>query len=165
MTSRELSNLFHTPNFSLIDRSALSYLDLSSSLPRLYLPADFCAIQLNLTGIESCLGVRGVMAALPSSIKYTLESNPSPLSASVTEHLRNDKAPRATHIDHKLMDGRKCPFKFNCRVAVSLGCKDGSLKDYLSLVDHLIDRKLRFLCGRRKGSLTLLGKARLRLNN
>jgi hypothetical protein len=154
MAPRHLSSLFNTPTLSE-RQSCLTTLDLAANFPRLYVPADFCKIELDWLSMHSCMGVGGMVSRMSLPVPHIIES-PSALAASVAKHLQVDKPTKGTQMEATLSDGRICPIKFNCKVICSFGVR---AEDESLPTDHLLPRRLRLLCGRRKGAVHILGGA------
>lgn len=143
-------------------------LSLNLRFPKLYVPADFVKLSLDWTtegGIGDSL-YAGAFHQMHQTVPMQLENTAKPLSV-VSAALPSD-APKFTYCEpsvsspaydtskfpHASPYTQPKPIKFNARVIISVGFKDSEMEK----IDHQYTRKLRLLCGRRKGAIMLLGE-------
>ena len=145
-------------------------LSLNMRFPKLYVPADFVKLSLDWNthgGIGESI-FAGSFHHMHETVPMQLENMARPLSFPSTE-LPSD-TPKFTYCEppvttpiydvfgaHPYASPPPMPpkpIKFNARVIISVGFKESEVEK----IDHQYTRKLRLLCGRRKGAIMLLGK-------
>eukprot|EP01039_Chlorochromonas_danica_P009647 gene9647-10666_t len=180
LTIPDLIESYNFPAFSKQNGSC-SLLDLYSRFPNLYIPADFVEFKIDWQSIHEALHYDFVNNLIVST-PMVFENTPAPVVKANSNTTTTTTA--ASHFHSDLFDSPKFNYlnansanniitdpglsyypdrfansskrvKFNAKVIISCGVKDHENER----IDNTLPRKLRMLCGKRKGGLLLLGAA------
>jgi len=146
----------------------LSTLDIYGRFPNIYLPDDFVKMNVDWSSISMALD-EDLLPKMVANAPILFETTPGTLSNEYVNSVGADYQPKPTNLKvntvnntisevaHRpdLFVNATKPVKFNAKVIICCGFRDPE-KDR---VDCNLTRNLRILCGRRKGSVMLLGGA------
>lgn len=179
LTIPDLIDSYNFPAFSKQNASC-SLLDLYSRFPNLYIPADFVEFKIDWQSIHEALHydfVNNLIVSTPMVFENTpapvVKANPNTATTTAASHFHSDlfDSPKFNYLNANsanniITDSGSSYYpdrftnsskrvKFNAKVIISCGVKDHENER----IDNTLPRKLRMLCGKRKGGLLLLGAA------
>lgn len=171
LTLTELVESYNLPSIAKNVQSC-NTVDLYCRYPNLYVPVDFVDVKMDWSAINEALHY-DVVQNLTASAPIVFENTPAAVVRADGSHSRcySDmlEPPKFTYLSSntanniltegalfpdRLVNTTK-PIKFNAKVIICCGLKDPEN----DRIDNHLPRKLRMLCGRRKGSLLLLGSS------